>query len=268
MGRLTGQRGFTLTELIIVIVLLGIISVIPISFIRYSAQGALDTANRQRLAMAAGVISEQISREIRVALPGSVRLSSDKRCLELIPIIAGTVYRNAPIISAQPSFPVLALPGGGSSTGHAVIYPYAATTSELYSPTTPGVLSPMSATLPAGTGTVNLTFDSASHQFLTDSPMRRFFMVDTPVTFCQEGQFVYRYSDYGFQLTVGAALPGTFADGREVIGAPLETSSLMFSFVPPSLQRNGLVTFEFALQSDQSAERIYVAQEVQLRNVP
>ena len=56
MGRLTGQRGFTLTELIIVIVLLGIISVIPISFIRYSAQGALDTANRQRLAMAAGVI--------------------------------------------------------------------------------------------------------------------------------------------------------------------------------------------------------------------
>lgn len=92
--------------------------------------------------------------------------------------------------------------------------------------------------------------------------------MSTPVTFCQEGRFIYRYSNYGFQPTVGASLPDTFADGREVIGAPLEPGSLLFSVVPPSLRRNGLVTFEFALQSAQSAERIYVAQEVQLRNVP
>lgn len=268
MGRSSMQKGFTLTELIIVIVLLGIISVIPISFIRYSAQGALDTANRQRLAMAAGVVSEQISRDMRLALPGSVRLNASGRCLEFIPIIASTVYRNAPTRSARPGFPVLPLSGGASSAGHAVIYSYAATTNELYNPTTPGVLSPMTATLPTGSGTVNLTFDTGSHQFITDSPLRRVFIVSTPVTFCQEGRFIYRYSNYGFQPTVGASLPDTFADGREVIGAPLEPGSLLFSVVPPSLRRNGLVTFEFALQSAQSAERIYVAQEVQLRNVP
>lgn len=268
MSRSSTQQGFTLTELIIVIVLLGIISIIPISFIRYSAQGALDTANRQRLAMAAGVVSEQISRDMRLALPGSVRLNASGRCLEFIPIMTSTVYRNAPVMSARPGFPVLALPGGDSSAGHAVIYPYAATTNELYNPTTPGVLSPMTVALPAGSGTVNLTFDTGSHQFITDSPRRRVFLVNTPVTFCQEGRFIYRYRNYGFQPTVGAALPDTIGDGREVIGAPLEPGSLLFSVVPPSLQRNGLVTFEFALQSAQSAERIYVAQEVQLRNVP
>jgi MSHA biogenesis protein MshO len=272
MGCSTLQKGFTLTELIIVIVLLGIISIIPISFIRYSAEGALDTANRQRLAMAAGVISEQISREIRAALPGSVRLNAGDTCLEYIPIVASTVYRNAPIVSARPSFPALPLSNAASSTGYVAIYPYAATTNELYTPTTPGVISPMTATLPSGNGTVNIAFTSGTHQFVTDSPRRRVFMVDTPVTYCQEDRFVYRYSGYGFQPTVAAALPTALDDstgtGREVIGAPLEADSLSFSVIPPSLQRNGLITFEFSVQSEQSDERIYVTQEVQLRNVP
>jgi len=274
MGRSNLQKGFSLTELIIVIVLLGIIAVIPISFIRFSAEGALDTANRQRLAMAAGVVSEQISREIRAALPGSVRLNDDDDCIEYIPIVASTVYRNAPITSARPSFPALPVSSVASSTGYAVIYPYAAETDDLYTATagTPGVISPMTATLPSGNGTVNIAFTSGTHQYLTDSPLRRVFLVSTPVTFCQDGRFIYRYSGYGFQSTVAAALPTTYdantGNGREVIGAPLEADSLNFSVVPPSLQRNGLITFEFALQSEQSDERIYVTQEVQLRNVP
>ena len=262
------QSGFSLTELIIVIVLLGIVAVIPVSFIRFSAEGAVNTANRQQLSLSASVASEQLSRALREALPGSIRVSSDQACIEFIPIVASTVYQSAPMTSPANNFPVLALSNGRSAQGHVVIYPYAANQSDLYDPASPGVISSQTATLPAGTDSVTLTMDSGSHQFISDSPSRRLFMVSTPVTFCQQGAFLYRYQNYGFQSTIGAALPSNFASGREVVAAPLQANSMAFDALPPTLRRNAIVTFEFAFQSDRSTDRMTVSQEVQLRNVP
>lgn len=263
--------GFTLVELVIVIVILSIISVISVRFIQFSAQGALDTANRQQLGMAAGIVSEQVSRELRSALPGSVRVNGDQSCIEFIPILTGSRYLDIPLTEPADEFEAVAASPDQSFSGRAVVYSYA--DGDLYSPGSPGAISDLIATVPQGTGEVTVSFSGGDHEFLEDSPTRRFFIVGEPVALAQEsgGRFLYRYSGYGFQSGACDNLPSTFSTtgaSREVVAAPLLPDSLSFDFVPPTLQRNGVITLEFELQSTQSEERIGVAQEVQIRNVP
>ena len=267
---MAGQRGFTLVELVMVIVILSIVSLVSVRFIQLSMEGALDTANRQRLGMAAGIASEQVSRSLRGALPGSVRVSADQRCIEFVPILAASRYRDIPLRSPAASFEAVAAGDGQGATGRVVAYPYAG---NVYTPNSPGVVSAQEATLPEGGGEVTVSFDTGDHQFVEDSPQRRFFIVGEPVALGQESgsRFLYRYSDYGFQSSVCDSLPTGFSAGgarREVLAAPLAPDSMTFEFVPPTLRRNGVATFEFELESADSDESIGVSQEVQIRNVP
>ena len=265
-----GQRGFTLVELVMVIVILSIVSLVSVRFIQFSMQGAIDTANRQRLGMAAGIASEQVSRSLRSALPGSVRVSSDQRCIEFIPILSASRYQDIPQGTPESSFKAVTAAPGQGATGRVVVYPYAG---DVYDPGSPGVASAQEATLQEGSGDVTVSFSSGDHQFAEDSPQRRFFIVGEPVALRQEAgsRFLYRYSGYGFQSSICDSLPSSFsANGasREVLAAPLAPDSMTFDFVPPTLQRKGVVTFEFTLQSANSDERIGLSQEVQIQNVP
>ena len=262
--------GFTLIELVMVIVLLSIVSLISVRFVSLSMEGAIDTANRQRLGMAAGVVSEQLSRELRSALTNSIRVSGDQRCIEFIPVLTGSRYIDIPFKNPEPSFDAVAAGSGQDATGRVAVYPYAG---DPYDPGSPGVVTEGITTLPDSGGEQSIAFGSGPHQFEEASPTRRFFIVGEPVAFRQEdgSRFLYRYSGYGFQSSVCDSLPGTFsATGatREVVAAPLMPNSLSFDFVPPTLQRNGVATFKFDLQSTDSDERIGVSQEVQVRNVP
>ena len=72
--------GFTLIELITVIVILSIVSLISVRFVSLSVQGAIDTANRQRLAMTAGIINEKLRRDLRDAEDTDV--GADDQCIE------------------------------------------------------------------------------------------------------------------------------------------------------------------------------------------
>ena len=262
--------GFTIIELVMVIVLLSIVSLISVRFVSLSMEGAIDTANRQRLGMAAGVVSEQLSRELRSALTNSIRVSGDQRCIEFIPILSGSRYTDIPLNSAEPSFEAVSAGPGQGATGHVAVYPYAG---DPYNPGSPGVVTEGTTTLPDSGGEQSIAFGSGAHQFKGASPTRRFFIVGEPVAFRQVigSRFLYRYSGYGFQSSVCDSLPISFsASGatREVVATPLMPDSLRFDFVPPALQRNGVVTFEFDLQSTDSEESIGVSQEVQVRNVP
>ena len=260
--------GFTLVELVMVIVVLSIIGTVSFHFIAQSSEGAIATGQRQQRAMAAEVISEQISRALRNALPGSIRVTPDGACVEFMPILGGSVYQSVPIAHAAGSFPALSMSGKSSLTGHIAVYPIAS--SNVYALNSPGVLSTQAATVPAGNGAVAVTFSSGTFQFLTNSPTRRFFVVDTPRAFCQQGSFLYRYTGYGYVSSVNN-LESTLAGGsvsRGVVGAPLQANSTQFAYQPPTLQRNGVVTFSFTLRDPSSGETMAVTQEVQVRNVP
>ncbi|WP_417568397.1 type II secretion system protein [Marinobacter sp.] len=257
-------RGFTLVELVMVIVLLAIVATISVQFVTLSTRGAIDVSSRQQRAFSGVVISEQITRALREALPGSVRVNPDGSCIEWMPVVAVSNYLNLPSGGNPDSFEAVPLAGGVSANGRVVVYGYG---SNLYSTGSPGPLSPP-ATLPAGPSPVTVTFDAgATHRFAAQSPERKFFLIEDPRTFCQQGRFLYRYRDYDIQSSVAVALP-TGMPEREVLTANLVPGSLVFEVVPPTLQRSGVVSLGFQLQSPESGEITNISQEVQIRNVP
>lgn len=257
-----GHKGFTLVELIIVIVLLAIVATISVRFVTLSTGGAIDTAARQQRALATVVVSEQVSRALREALPTSVR--SNGRCIEWMPTIAGSNYLDLPRGANPDSFQAVSLANGQGAGGRIVVYGYGG---NLYNPGSPGPISPP-ATVPAGNGEVTVTFDGgANHRFTRRSPQKRFFVVAEPVTICQSGSFLYHYRNYGIQNSIGTGLPGSMPD-REVLAANLVSNSVDFEVTPPTLQRGAVVNIAFALEDPDSGEVTQVRQEVQIRNVP
>ena len=72
------QRGFTLIELIVVIVITAIVAGMVTVFIRAPVQSYLDVAARAELADAADLASRRITRDVRLALPNSVRVTNNE----------------------------------------------------------------------------------------------------------------------------------------------------------------------------------------------
>lgn len=87
--------GFTLVELVMVIVLLAIVATISVQFVALSTQGAIDTGDRQQRALKAVVVSEQITRMLREAFPLSIRTVGGN-CIEWLPIAGATRYTRLP----------------------------------------------------------------------------------------------------------------------------------------------------------------------------
>lgn len=89
------QHGFTLVEAVLVIVITGILSGMVALFIRLPVQGYIDSANRAQLTDAADLALRRMARDIRLALPNSIRLSPDSSSFEFLITKTGGRYRVA-----------------------------------------------------------------------------------------------------------------------------------------------------------------------------
>ena len=76
------QQGFTLVEAVMVIAITGIIAAVVATFIRAPVQGSFDSARRAELTDVADTAVRRISRDLRLALPNSVRVQ----------LVAGVYY--------------------------------------------------------------------------------------------------------------------------------------------------------------------------------
>ena len=85
------DRGFTLVEMIISIVITGIIVSMMALFGRGQVDAYIDVGNRAELSDAADTTLRRVARELQAALPNSVRLSGN--FLEFVPIHDGGRYR-------------------------------------------------------------------------------------------------------------------------------------------------------------------------------
>ena len=253
------SAGFTLVELVMVIVLLAIVATISVQFVALSTRGAIDVGARQQRALQGVVITEQISRELREAFPLSIRVAGN--CLEWLPIKAGTAYTDLPRGSDSIGVaPFIDVPPTGST--RAVVYGYGTSTDSLYGSASPGPVSPTISSIDNTASPAQITL-SANHRFRERSPQRRLFVVGQPVSLCQSGQFLYRYSGYAPSTTQ----PTPPSVTPQVLSANL-TGASQFQYTPPSFRRAAVVQFTFTLRDPQGDETTTVSQEVQIRNVP
>ncbi|PIE41063.1 MAG: prepilin-type cleavage/methylation domain-containing protein [Gammaproteobacteria bacterium] len=268
MQAITVVRGFTLIELIIVIVISGIIAAGSARFISHTALGYVATAARQGGAATGVVVAEKMSRELRSALPNSIRTYAGNSCIEFVPVLHAAKYASAPVVP-QSSGTTVSLVNSdyisdGSATEYAIIYPVDA--NKIYSlpanSTDPSHRTRVEIAQVAG----NVITLSANHQFPADSPTRRVFIVSQPVSYClnviSSVRGIYRYSGYGFNPS--AAVPN--ANKASLLVNNISTNNFRFTVAPATLVRNALVEFSFEVEMNN--EKFRMDREVQIRNVP
>ncbi|MYM39911.1 prepilin-type N-terminal cleavage/methylation domain-containing protein [Duganella qianjiadongensis] len=86
------QRGFTLIEIIIVVVITGILAGMVAMFLKTPVQNYVDTAARVELTDVADLALRRLSREVRLALPNSVYVSPDRHMLQFLLVKTGGRY--------------------------------------------------------------------------------------------------------------------------------------------------------------------------------
>ena len=259
--------GFSLIELIVVILILGILSAGTAIYIVRGMQAYTDTVRRDRLTAVARAATERVVRELRNALPNSIRLASNGgvECIEFVPVDSAGAYLEdlAPrgSITAFNAVPYLPPPTGDRFV---VIYPYA--TTPLYTAGNPGPVAGYDPASNATAGEVRLV---SAHRFAHDSPRHRFFLTGGPVSFCIDGASsrLDRYTGYGFTSTPAApphATPALVAEHLQLVDGGAAVTP--FAWDPGSLIRAGVVTLDLRFMEE--GEWVRLRQEVQIRNAP
>ena len=282
----TSQRGFTLVEMIVVIVITGIIGGIVAMFIKAPVQSYVDSARRAEMTDIADTALRRITRDVRLALPNSVRVTSNGAdfYLEFIPTTGGGRYRaSAPpgnelsfTNAADISFDVLG-PSGVTATATDFVAIY-----NLGIPSASGVCTALGADAyegcnrrPAVSGGNTITFTpDGVLPFPFASPGNRFHIVTTPVTYvCAPaaggGGTLTRYWGYAMQPLQPsdvAAAPLSTAPAS----APLATNvgavaggGCSFAYqANVGAQRTGLVTLQLAITKSGESVSLYNASHV------
>ena len=260
-----------------VMVVISILATGSVKFISQSAQGLVDSAERQSLASTASIAIEKVLRQVRGALPNSVRAFDDdgNSCIEFVPILRSSEYLSVPIAIAGTDFEAIAFVNAdGTESGFVAVYPISENAIYGTSPETVRSVSTNTASASVvGTPSANLqtiTFSaSSSYRFPTDSPEKRFFLISQPISFCEDSiGRLWRYQNYGFHPDSRSSIPTSGAN-RVLIADSLEVNSLSFNISPPQLQRNAVVRMSLVIvRPSSNIESIEISQEVQLRNVP
>lgn len=294
-SQLRPETGFTLFELVLVVAISSIIAGMLNSFIRRPMEAYRDMERRATLVDVAETALRRMARDVRASLPNSLRVSGDKRSLEILHLADGARYREDPgtnpttsedhtdpndwlSFSGDTQFNILgrlshldpnygqALTAGtrlaiyNTSTN---VYTDAATSAN------PGVITPAATTI---TVTDDVDEDkltlSSSFEFLLRSPRQKVYVIDSPVSYICDltGETITRYGSYNInaiQPTDPGVAPLSAAASALVTN---RVAACEFLYDPGTPSRAGLLTI--ALTLSEAGEQIRLFQQVHVNNTP
>jgi len=285
---MTQTRGFTLIELVITMAVSAVVLSFMAMFIAGPVRGYTDQTRRAELVDLAENSLGRVTRDIRRALPNSIRItvSGSITALELLNTVDGVRYREQP----PPADPDRQLDFTGpdnafNSVGafNGISKPFSSATHYLsiYNVGVPGADAYELANVitPAGTqididadaapGEDNVTL-APSFQFSFGSPAQRVFLVDGPVTFLCDllTGTLFRYAGYA----ITANQTDRDSDAELVAAGATRTliadhmTSCAVAYAPGTSERAGLVTLEFGVSD--SGETVSLLRQVHVDNVP
>lgn len=291
-----GVRGFTLVELVMVIMLSGLVMVMISMALAQPMQAFVDQSRRAMLVDQAAGALNRMTRDVRLAIPNSLRVSADGQALELLLIHSAARYRPNRVGSDGLSFSSSVAGSCGSSTtggrcdsvqvldttlnpagaNWMVLYNVGAESggnpvvgSNVWAPANPGVITPAGTTFsvtngaPAGESQIILgNLPAAGFRFAFASPERRLYLAQTVVGYrCQGGQLL-RYS-YNQLLSALPVSPPIGSNPQPVV---VHVASCNFVYRSGSTQRAGLLTLNLGLTQD--GENLQLLQQVHVDNAP
>ncbi|MCQ1057134.1 PilW family protein [Photobacterium sp. DNB23_23_1] len=238
------SQGFTLMEMVIALVILGIISLAIGSYLQFGAEGYVSTVSRDRVQSQARFALEKMTREIRHAAPNS--LASTGSCISFYPIYyAGFTLGNTrtmsvelvPIIGTAEQWQTisssdkLALAAGLGNSAEYAEQPFK--------------INRVDAG-PDGNGTVlvNVTAPLENR-----SPANRAYAYGLPVSFCLEANVLRR----------------KFGNSSVVIAE--QVSGFDVAVNGKGLENNSMVHINLAFQDGRTGERFSYEHTVQVINV-
>lgn len=267
------HRGFTLIELVMVIVILGIVGAMVAVFMRAPIDAYFDTARRAALTDVADTALRRMGRDIRKALPNSVRNPSPN-CIEFLPTRTGARYRVED-----------GTPGDGTALAFGVAddrFNMLGRNSDLpadqqirandivvvYNLGIPGANAyagdnsqPVSAVVDGAETQITLTAPKA---FPFSSPGARFHVIpgdETIVSYVCSGGRLYRQTNYPYATSCPAPVPGA----TPVLAEGVQACNFIYS--GSDLQRNALVQLTLQL-GNAAGESVSLYHTVHVNNTP
>ena len=274
-------RGVTLVEMVVVIAITGVIAAAVAIFIRRPVEGYVDTARRVHLTETADTALRRITRDLRTALPNSIRITTTGSgptrisYLEYLQTVGGGRYRaeldsagagNTLDFTVQDTvFDVIGTMPPAAAGNFIVVYNLAATgtTANAYAGDNRAQVDSVAA--PA------ITLASPGHQFPFASPGSRFQVVQYPVTYaCDLGRAeLRRYWGYTIPTNQPTPIPSSPPAGPNSVNSQLaaNVTDCDFSYtISGATQRTGVVAL--SLQVSQAGETVRMFQQVHVSNVP
>jgi MSHA biogenesis protein MshO len=266
MGK-SRTSGFTLVELILVIVVLGIVGIATTSYLGLGAQMYADAAGRDQLLSQSRFAIERLTRELRNVVPNSVRTWNNGQCIEFAPLLQAGRYEGS-LVSPTTLFSTA---NWGTLVANTLalmtVYPVNAGT-DIY--LQQRVASMLSLTVNPNPRLLNVTFTFPGN-VVPNSPSQRMYFMTPPVAYCVVGTTLLRYQRASIESVAGANLP-TGVLMAENIDLNFYTDPNpdipVFSFENSVvLTRNAVVHIRLAFRSNFNDTLVF-NQEIHIPNVP